>query len=156
LVALPANGIANASGFPSRLSPDSAKMSSLDVMWDWACPAEVTFSELAYAPCNFGKPWAQASTKVLLWGDSHAQHLTPIIQAAISALPASVVLDGDCPAALGGHVFERYPDRPEYPARCADVRARAISLLKDHPEINLVVLSAAWRRISQGQIYHDQ
>ncbi|WP_456654758.1 acyltransferase family protein [Bradyrhizobium sp. JR3.5] len=131
-------------GLPQRISPAVYPMRSLDVMWGWDCPKYEQLPQLTGQYCSFGHDWATAKTKALLWGDSHAGHLAPVVQAA--AQPnEGLLLYTNCPAAFGGRVqrldFEGFPNFAEY---CTDQRKRAIQLLHDDPSINLVILASSW------------
>ncbi|HET9244775.1 MAG TPA: acyltransferase family protein, partial [Xanthobacteraceae bacterium] len=80
-------------GFPSRLSPDVQDMSSLEEMWKWECPQQVTLDGLPpRSYCAFGANWSEARTKAVLWGDSHADHWAPIIQPVAERAGIAVLL----------------------------------------------------------------
>jgi peptidoglycan/LPS O-acetylase OafA/YrhL len=131
-------------GFASRISPEVEKMRSLDVMWQWDCPASKTFDELAGSYCVFGTPWDDSSTRAILWGDSHAEHMAPMLEAAATGYSASFVLYRACPAAFGEHVRAIRKKKPGYVAACSSSRKNAIKFLHDRPDVNLVVFSASW------------
>jgi peptidoglycan/LPS O-acetylase OafA/YrhL len=134
-------------GFVSRISPEIKKLSSLDVMWQWNCPISTKFDELTRPYCVFGAPWDSASTKGILWGDSHAEHMAPILEAAAKGDNSSFILYRTCPAALGGHVRRIWKEQPDYVANCANWREAAIKFLHDRADVNLVVLSASWTNL---------
>ena len=135
-------------GFVSRLPPNVAELRSLDVMWKWDCPRTLSLTGLP-ENCNFGVPWDEAKVRAFLWGDSHAEHMAPLVEAATRGKPASFLLYRGCPAALGDHVRRVRKDIPTYVATCTDSRSRAIGYLDEHPEVNLVVLAAAWSHLAR-------
>ncbi|MCP1850634.1 MULTISPECIES: SGNH hydrolase domain-containing protein [unclassified Bradyrhizobium] len=142
----------SADGLPERMSPAIYPLRSLDAMWGWDCPKYEQLPQLNGQYCSFGHEWATAKTKALLWGDSHAGHLAPVVQAA--AQPnEGILLYTNCPASFGGRVqrldFEGFPNFAEY---CTDQRKRAIRLLRDDPSINLVILASSWSPMSHQMI----
>lgn len=139
--------IAANDGFTQRVSPEARKMSSLDVMWRWPCPNSITFDGLDKARCVFGAPWDEATTKGILWGDSHAEHMAPLVEAATAGKPFSFILYRECPAALGGAVNREWKEVPWYSNRCSSTRNEMIKFLNSHSEVNLVILSASWTNL---------
>jgi hypothetical protein len=141
--------IVHNAGFASRFSPEVEKVSSLDVMWQWDCPNSKKFDELPQSFCVFGGPWDYSSTRAILWGDSHAEHMAPILEAAAKGYSSSFVLYQACPAVLGGHVRRIWKENPGYAEECVSSRKNAIRFLHDRPDVNLVVLSASWTNLSK-------
>jgi peptidoglycan/LPS O-acetylase OafA/YrhL len=132
-----------AEGLPKRISPEAYAMRSLEAMWDWHCPNYDQLPQLSGQYCFFGRPWKEAKRKVLIWGDSHADHFAPIIQAAVKDYPGDAfMVYTSCPAALGGHVTR--DDLPGYSDHCRSQRDNAIKLLRDDPVIGLVILASSW------------
>lgn len=153
LIAAPALAVDKSTGFKDRISPELAKTSAIDVMWQWNCPRPLKLPDLGQAFCNFGVPWDQATTKAFVWGDSHAAHLAPIIEAGASGLPDSFLLYLNCPASFGGAVNRVDPTLdPDYPGLCRRLRANAIAQLKGDPSINLVIFSASWEKLENTTI----
>jgi peptidoglycan/LPS O-acetylase OafA/YrhL len=143
-------GLHAANGVPSRLSsPQAAAMRSLDVMWDWPCSQYPRVSGLDSAYCAFGAPWGTSHAKGLLWGDSHAEHMAPIIEAAVGQ-SMSFLLYRTCPASFGGRVYRLWPEHPNYRNDCEKYRAQAVALLKSDPQIRVVVLAASWMFIPKN------
>jgi len=134
-------GVAEKNGFPERIDPRLAALSSLDTMWDWNCP---------HAPgrlnidCAVGADWKTAAGMGVIWGDSHAEHLLPLFDLAGRKTGISIALFGDCPPIFYDGGLRRYiPESPEYDSSCAE-RARYIDVLKSSPEIEFVILAARW------------
>ena len=140
-------GLHAANGVPSRLSsPQAAAMRSLDVMWDWPCSQYPKVSGLDSIYCAFGAPWGISHAKGLLWGDSHAEHMAPIIEAAVGQ-SMSFLLYHTCPASFGGRVYRISPEFPHYRTDCEKYRAQAVALLESDPQIRVVVLAASWMSV---------
>jgi peptidoglycan/LPS O-acetylase OafA/YrhL len=134
-------GVAEQNGFPERIAPRLAALSSLKTMWDWSCP---------YAPgpldteCSVGADWRTAAGLGVLWGDSHAEHLLPLFDLAGRKTGRSIALFGDCPPIFYQGGLKRYiPASPEYDSSCSE-RVRYLGLLKSSPEIEFVILAARW------------
>lgn len=130
-------------GIPERLPQQVSAMRSLDVMWGWDCQSAIP-SGLNQTYCTFGAPWSTATARALLWGDSHAGHMAPLIEAATQANTTSFLLYTDCPASFGGHVFRVWPEVPRYVESCKRQRENGIKLLRDDSTIDLVILAASW------------
>lgn len=141
--------IHSADGEPERV-PEAYAMRSLDAMWDWPCPRYGTLPELNEQFCFFGKPWATAKRKVLVWGDSHAQHFAPIIEAAAEDQDAAFLLYTGCPAAFGGHVMRANPADPGYGPHCKELRENGIKLLADDPSVSLVIFASSWSELPRN------
>jgi peptidoglycan/LPS O-acetylase OafA/YrhL len=143
--------VEDANGFPGRLSKNASAMRSREVMWKWDCPQHVTLEGNEY--CAFGAPW-ETSRKGILWGDSHAQHLAPIIEAIAKQQGISFVLQDACPSALGGHVHRRWDDQPNYQQTCSAGRANTLKALAQQ-DIEFVILAAAWTTLATNDLYAD-
>lgn len=131
-------------GFEGRIGSEFYGRRSLEAMWEWPCSSINNSPRLPGTECYFGKPWSQARTKAILWGDSHAQHMAPIVEAAAKDIDAAFMLYTKCPAIFGGNVNITVQDSPDYVERCRDRRLQAIGLLDGDPSINLVILSSSW------------
>lgn len=147
-IALLSGAVAARQGFPERISPEVNEMRSLEAMWEWTCPGSAQPATLAKAYCTFGARWEIAKSRAILIGDSHAEHMAPIIEAAGRDLPTSFMLHSGCPAALGGHARRIWSDHPDYVDRCVAQRQQIIRLLHDDPSISLVILSASWSNLA--------
>ena len=134
-------GVVQENGFPERVTSKLEALSSLKAMWDWSCP---------YAPgpfnvdCAVGADWRTASSRGVIWGDSHAEHLLPLLDLAGRETGRSIALFGDCPPIFHDGGLKRYiPASPEYDTSCSQ-RAHYIDVLKSSPEIEFVMLAARW------------
>jgi peptidoglycan/LPS O-acetylase OafA/YrhL len=138
-------------GIPGRIPETASAMQSLDEMWDWPCShGFIQFPWMTFGSCRFGPSWETAPHKAFLWGDSHAEHIAPILEAA-SDDKIAFTLYVDCPAALGEHVFRPFPGYPRaksYRSHCTNLRENAINYLQQNPDIHLVVFAASWKHLS--------
>jgi peptidoglycan/LPS O-acetylase OafA/YrhL len=155
LIAVAGNGIAMSGGFANRLSPEFQSMSSLETMWKWDCPETRSFVGLKTSSCVLGDPWETASSHALLWGDSHALTLAPLLDVAAKGTGTSILIlqeatDGvECPAVIDNEkVIRTRPDMPEYSAVCAADRQAATSWLDANPDVDKVIFTGAWPNLS--------
>ncbi len=131
-------------GFKQRIPAEVTALSGVDVMWKWDCPEHITVKGLSGKFCAFGAPWKEAKTHGILWGDSHSEHLAPLLDILGQERSAAFFLYNTCPAALGGSVHRNWKELPNYRRLCEDRRSDGIAALLSNADINLVVLSSAW------------
>jgi peptidoglycan/LPS O-acetylase OafA/YrhL len=135
-------GVVEKKGFPERISPRLEALSSLKTMWDWNCPYR---SEPLGIDCSVGADWRTAASKGVIWGDSHAEHLLPLLDLAGRKAGRSITLFGDCPAIYyDGGLKRSVAGFPQYDASCSAQRAHYIKVLKSSPEIEFVFLASRW------------
>ena len=133
----------SAEGLPQRLSADAQPMRSGAVMWDWPCD-DTAIEGISGKYCVFGAPWRTAKRKTIIWGDSHAQHLAPIVN-AINEDPDRSFLDyAGCTAALGREIYLSVLPSPGYTERCRTMYSEAVKLLKADPSITQVIFTSNW------------
>lgn len=141
-VAVLAFGVVGNNGFPGRITPDLEALSSLDTMWDWKCPFK---PGLPGVDCAVGADWKTAAGKGVIWGDSHAEHLLPLLDLAGRKTGRAIALLGDCPAIYHDRGLKRaVAGFPDYDSACSGQRARFLDLIKSSPEIAFVMLAARW------------
>lgn len=141
-------------GFANRLSGDAAGMASLKQMWNWDCPSEVYFDELEGRFCTFGAHWNEAKVRGIVWGDSHAEHMAPMIEAGIKGQPISFLVYPICPVVIDRQIRRDVGRIPNYTEMCAQRRANAMRLLAADPSIRVVVFSSAWASVT-NEVYQD-
>ncbi|TIQ40739.1 MAG: acyltransferase [Mesorhizobium sp.] len=155
IVGFSGNAIFEAGGIASRIPKEVAAMRSLDVMWDWQCPQLVKIDELGSTFCSFGAPWDKARHHGILWGDSHAEHMAPLLDVVGQSEETSFILYRACPAAFGGGVHRNYPEEPAYKETCASSRKAAVALLARRSDIDIVVLASAWTNLANTDLVAD-
>lgn len=148
VLAAPASAVHAYSGIEARI-PDSARgMDSLDAMWEWDCRYE-PIDQLDGTYCVFGAPWNEANSWGMVWGDSHAEHTAPLLEAVAIEQQMAFVLFRDCPPALGGQVQRVRSDIPDYVPHCAASRENAISALAD-TRFKVLVLASSWNPLARS------
>lgn len=140
------------SGYPSRLKPGSEKMKSLATMWDWKCPHSYLFEGSSY--CIAGNSWNSADRKLIVWGDSHAEHLIVMLGQLAKEHNASVLLYRACPFNLGGKYRLNIPDNQAYNNNrtCSLSQARLFRLLSVNPDVQTIIAPSAWINISKKML----
>ncbi len=137
--------LATTGGFPNRLPSEAQGLSNLEQMWAWNCPQNVTLDGLPRPYCTFGARWDDATTKAVLWGDSHAAHWAPILQPIAERAGIAVLLYWDCPAIVeDGVVNLRHRTLPTYTQDCTRGREQAIAAILSDQQIKHVILAASW------------
>ncbi len=139
-------------GVKSRFSSQVGQLLSRHEMWwKWKCPYSDTGPTvetfLGRAECVFGEQWDGSQRKAVLWGNSHAEHLTPIFEVAAKETGTSVALwPASClPFVSKDGIRMMWNGDPILMSeRCGLARDKFIEKLDAHPEISRVILSANW------------
>jgi peptidoglycan/LPS O-acetylase OafA/YrhL len=145
--------IDSADGLPQRLSASAQPMRNGAVMWNWPCN-EVAIEGIPGNYCVFGAPWQTAKRKTIIWGDSHAQHFAPIINAINTDPDRSFLVYSGCTAALGREIFLSV-STPDYPERCRSLYSNGVKLLKADPSISQVIFTSNWIELPWRAIGHS-
>lgn len=130
-------------GLVSAPSDEARSVESLGAMWEWQCPQRVSVPGINDPQCAFGSKWETSPQKLILWGDSHADHLAPLVE---SSLPpnVSVLLVDNCPAALGGSITRHRLDMPDYENECARRRQAVFDISAHDAAVKGVILAGSW------------
>lgn len=127
-----------ADGFPSRISKGHHDLLSLKMTWNWDCAGTAPLN-IPTQNCVAGKPWEEAKTRGVIWGDSHAEHFMPLVHKAAIDADASVALLRTCIAILrpaGAKIIN-------FPSECS-LRTQFTKLIRDTPDIRFVILAGEW------------
>ncbi len=134
--------IAHESGLPDRIPPQYAALQSKQQMWNWNCTEEVIVGTENL--CIAGQKWTSHDEHAVVIGDSHAQHLMPLLHESGIRTGISIGLLANCPPIFkperGGlrHVNAEFTDR------CFDARKRLFELLRADPSIRTVIIAGLW------------
>jgi peptidoglycan/LPS O-acetylase OafA/YrhL len=134
-------------GFEFRLPPSVRPVADINQMWHWKCPSQTLFENELF--CTIGARWSEAQTRAVLYGDSHAEHLAPLINEAVRGRSISVLLVRGCPADQGGSVSRYRVDEPGYREFCEKRRRQLLSLVANE-RARTVILAAEW--LGQGDL----
>jgi hypothetical protein len=131
-----------ADGFPARIGPRVAALASFEGMWDYRC--RETPGPLG-TDCAVGAPWQSAAARGVVWGDSHAEHILPLIDAAGRKADRAVALLGDCPAIYHDGGLKRVvAGYLHYDDACTGERAHYLDLINGGNRIGFVLVAARW------------
>jgi peptidoglycan/LPS O-acetylase OafA/YrhL len=147
--------VKRADGFPERLPAEAQAMRSRDVMWEWPCK-ESSITGVPGAYCVFGTPWESAKRKTMIWGDSHALHFAPVVDAINTDSERSFLTFAGCSAVLGGKLSITFMGGPQQMERCREMKPIGLHVLKNDPAIDQVILTSNWldlpARIGAGDV----
>lgn len=133
-----------AQGFPARIPTDLGNLGNRDAMWSWSCPADVPDGQWK-GLCQVGAPWKEAKARLVLTGDSHAEHFLPYIHEAAKVNGLAVVLFRACPPIFTDTGTKRFVRvGPDYTAGCTKTHDQLLSQLADSPDVSGVVIASAW------------
>ena len=142
LAAIPAFLIASSNGAPHRIPAEYAPMQSKAVMWEWACPENLSLNGMSF--CSVGAPWSTANQKAVVIGDSHAQHMMPLLHEAGQKTGTAIVAVGSCPPIFrpeeGG--LRHYDSK--FNQRCYDSRRELFKFLDANQDVKTVVVAGLW------------
>lgn len=142
-----ASYIERGEGFPARISPGVYAMRSLAAMWDWPCKTTPVAKGMD-SMCTFGAPWEADSDKAILWGDSNAEMLAPLLEQGARQANVSVAYFAPCPAIYDGEaVLTDNEIFPGYGKGCAQSRLQMLNLLSARPDIKKVILAGSWQKL---------
>jgi peptidoglycan/LPS O-acetylase OafA/YrhL len=79
------------SGAEFRLKSNVDYISSREKTWQWQCETQ-TIEGLGKNICVFGTEWESADRRIVLWGDSHADHFAPLVEFVAKQNNAAVLL----------------------------------------------------------------
>lgn len=148
VIAVLGNFVVSSAGFMSRTSEATEPLASLSAMWNWECPTKVTLPAIGENSA-FGADWTSAKEKVLLWGDSHAEHMAPLLQVYAAQHDAAVVLFRACSPAFDGKSFiPSHFEYPDYDIACANTYDAVMSLAKENGAVSKVVLASSWSSVA--------
>lgn len=139
--------IESSEGLPQRIPPTGLAMRSLAVMWKWPCK-DIAVDAIPGKYCVFGAPWKGAKRKTLIWGDSHAQHFAPILDAINGDPERSFLVYAGCSAVLGDGNDVLSVDAPQFPQYCRRFHANGEKLLED-TAIDQVILATKWTELPE-------
>ena len=139
-------------GLPSRFGPEEAIILNQDTWHSekkyWLdCKSEVSDGLVPTDLCDIGAE--DQSPSFLLWGDSHANAVGSAIN--LSAINTDVagymIWKSGCQPLVG-------IDRTDHkPLECSDFSREVLDFVRDHGEIDTVILSSRWAISAEGTRY---
>jgi len=147
--------VANA-GFAWRLPTELGKLRSDDEMTAKFCAQEVLISGLGRRPiCVIGAPWGSGAVLAILWGDSHAAHLTPLLDLAAKRQGLTVLFWKGCAPSIDDRTLRRKKQavQGDYSSKCGKGRKTILDFVRANPSVRLVIIANAWP--SYPKTVHD-
>jgi peptidoglycan/LPS O-acetylase OafA/YrhL len=142
-------------GLPQRLSPAAKAAAALEE-GDVNPLRKTCFEHRGGIPvkgCRIGVAPDATDYDVLVWGDSHADAITPGVASWAKARGWSVreATQGGCPPVIGVRV--RLPNGFEL--KCPQAAKQAMAEIAANPKLKLVVLSARWPMYRDAAPFYD-
>ena len=140
-------------GFPERQGLESlAKENKKGEAWLFEeCNINYTDNPEAITPCEVGDKSQLPS--FMIWGDSHTPTYGKAVHHSASQSGVSGILtyDKGCPTLLDMIPSPKVGETP-----CVEYNHMALSYLKEHPEINTVILASRWTLYMEGSRYKQE
>lgn len=140
-------------GIQSRV-PNLDQYSSISTMWTWknGCDEYVKLPMFERKLCSFGVSWDLAEYKILLWGDSHASQVAPMMKiiAEKHSLSFLKVSESCKPVTDGDRVLLRHKVPVRATKGCLKEIDAISRLLSYDPKIKLLIITGLWRE----SVYH--
>lgn len=136
-------------GFPGRAPAKFRAFQSKPLMWRFHCPQYRKIGHIARKSlCIVGDTGKTGEPAGVLWGDSHAAHMAPLVDIAARKLGIRVAVSyiNDCPAFLNGRFISARPalmslaDR----RRCIRRNRNVMRYLARSPGVRFVLLAGDW------------
>jgi peptidoglycan/LPS O-acetylase OafA/YrhL len=136
-------------GIPGRFP---SKQAAVDVEWqNWSkCGLDIDALPSHLDLCEIGKNANPSLPAFLLWGDSHARALATSIQISASQAGASGVIayTSGCSPLLGVDRKGRHS--------CSDFNEVMINYVRDHPNLDTIILASRWALSAEGTRYKNE
>ncbi len=117
-------------------------MADRDVAWEWECEQQ-EITGLGNV-CVMGADWHSAKKRWILWGDSHAEHFAPLIEAALAGQDSAVILYKSCPPFLDHKTVKRWAKGTDKYSRKSGARHAALLAWLPSQSVDGIVMAAAW------------
>ncbi|WP_165190603.1 acyltransferase family protein [Caulobacter soli] len=142
-------------GWPQRLSPSARALADLE-RTDVNPARKICFEAIKPADphrCRFGAGAGSDGAEVLVWGDSHADAVTPgvVVWAGARGWSVREAARGGCPPLVGLRV-RMYGQRDR---GCAAFADRTLGRALADPRLKLVVLAARWPLYRDDPPFYD-
>jgi peptidoglycan/LPS O-acetylase OafA/YrhL len=139
--------VAASAGLSWRLPKDLRSLASHDEMTGSRCSQRIPIPELHQdRVCIVGAPWGSGTNLAVLWGDSHAAHLAPLVDRPAKRQGLSVIVWKGCAPFIDDRTLWRKKRAfgADYSSKCGKSRKTILSYVRDNPNVKLVIISNAW------------
>jgi len=137
-------------GLVNRLEPEVLALVDVAHMGRFDCPFRADLPGFPNA-CVLGAKWETAQVRGVLWGDSHSDHFAPVVnQAALGLGIAIAHVPRTCPPYADSEVVSATARRRNFMETCTQKRRAMLEWLNADPDVELVIMAAAWTGYLKG------
>jgi len=135
-------------GFIGRLPESLQPLANHKLMTDESkCSERVSIPSLGKQGrhvCVFGAPFTESNILAVLWGDSHAGHLAPLLDLAAKKQGITIVRWKGCAPFVDDQSLRRKKQDAEYTSKCGNNRKAVLNFINTEPRVKLVIIANAW------------
>ncbi|MCK9917963.1 acyltransferase, partial [Microbacteriaceae bacterium K1510] len=137
--------IVSTHGLPERIPEAVQAVSSMETMLSYnGCPDVRPGND-----CETGVSWNAAKHRIVIIGDSNAEHFLPMLATAAEGHDISIRLLFGCSPVVDGNRTIYYGDMdPLYSQKCGAKREKMLAALRSDPNVSMIVLASAWWNVS--------
>jgi len=152
-------------GFPERIPPAARPLASNQEMVAWRCPQSVPLGIANYDflkpykpsdSCVVGANWQSTSRHAMVWGDSNAEHLLPLLDDVGKATETAIIAVFPCPSIISPNLAQSALKQtlPDYNEKCGLQRDSVVAYLARDPSVTTILMAARWSNLP-GALYVD-
>jgi hypothetical protein len=107
----------------------------------------IDIPDLGHRPtCVIGAPWGSGKALAVLWGDSHAGHLAPLLDLPAKRQGLTIVHWKGCAPYIDDRTLWRTKPAVQgnYSAKCGKARKTILDFVRSNPSVKLVIIADAW------------
>jgi len=137
-------------GFAGRIPEELRPLSSHKQMTASRCSERVPIPGLGKQgrrACIFGAPWSANNRLAVLWGDSHAAHLAPLLDLPAKKQGITIIRWKGCAPFIDDQATlrrKRYMAGGEYSSKCGKARKTLLGFIRANHNVKLVIIANAW------------
>jgi peptidoglycan/LPS O-acetylase OafA/YrhL len=138
--------VAANAGFASRLPKELRSLASHDEMTGARCSQRIAIPELSKRVCIVGAPWGSGTGTAVLWGDSHAAHLAPLLDLPAKRQGLSVIVWKGCAPFVDDRTLlrKRRAVKEDFTSKCGKARKQILAFIRANADVKLLIISNAW------------
>jgi len=141
--------VVSTAGFAGRIPEALRPLSSHEKMTATKCSERVAIPGLGKKgrrACVFGAPWSGNDRWAVLWGDSHAAHLAPLLDLPAKKQGISIIRWKGCAPFIDDRTLGRreHMSGGEYSTTCGKTRKVLLDFIRVNPNVKLVIIANAW------------
>ena len=153
ILALPAFAVVRSKGLPERLPKSFTDLQSKDAMWQWECPENAALQGEYF--CSTGAIWAKAKHRAVVIGDSHGQHLMPLMHEAGLQSDTAIGMVGSCPPIFDPNAGNLHHLDQNLEQRCHESRKQLFDFLTKNTNVQTVIVAGLWPQLGYS-VYRSE